>query len=89
MPVHPYMNQTDRGTANSVSGVIGTAGADFKREFTLETYKRFFADAGIHGHKLRPVRGKDPLRGGGARKSTGNGRKLREKHVPEILRQSA
>ena len=46
MPVHPYMNQTDRGTANSVSGVIGKAGADFKREFTLETYKRFFADAG-------------------------------------------
>lgn len=41
MPVHPYMNQTDRGTANSVSGVIGKAGADFKREFTLETYKRF------------------------------------------------
>jgi len=41
-----YMNQTDRGTTNSVSGAIGKAGADFKREFTLDTYKRFFADAG-------------------------------------------
>ena len=25
---------------------IGKAGADFKREFTLDTYKRFFSDAG-------------------------------------------
>lgn len=31
---------------DSVSSVIGRAGADFKREFTLDTYKQFFADAG-------------------------------------------
>ena len=41
-----YMNQTERGTTNSVSGAIGRAGADFKREFTLDTYKQFFDDAG-------------------------------------------
>ena len=41
-----YMNQTERGTTNSVSGAIGKAGADFKREFTLETYRQFFAEAG-------------------------------------------
>lgn len=41
-----YMNQTDKGATNSVSGAIGRAGADFKREFTLDTYKQFFADAG-------------------------------------------
>ena len=41
-----YMNRTERGTTNRVSGAIGKAGAEFKREFTLETYKRFFADAG-------------------------------------------
>ena len=41
-----YMNQTDKGKTNSVSGAIGKAGADFKLEFTLDTYKRFFADAG-------------------------------------------
>ena len=40
------MNRTEKGTTNSVTGVIGKAGADFKREFTLESYKRFFADAG-------------------------------------------
>ena len=41
-----YMNRTDKGRTNSVSGAIGKAGADFKREFTLDTYKRFFIVAG-------------------------------------------
>ncbi len=41
-----YINGTDSGETNSVSDAIGKAGADFKREFTLETYKLFFAEAG-------------------------------------------
>ena len=41
-----YMNRTDKGTTNSVSNAIGKAGADFKREFTPESYRAFFADAG-------------------------------------------
>ena len=41
-----YMNQTEKGSTNSVSDVIGKAGVDFKREFTLDSYRRFFADAG-------------------------------------------
>ena len=41
-----YMNRTDKGRTNGVSDMIGKAGADFKREFTLDTYRRFFADAG-------------------------------------------
>jgi len=44
--VPTYMNQTDKGETNGVSGAIGKAGADFKREFTLDSYKRFFPDAG-------------------------------------------
>ncbi len=40
-----YMNQTDKGKTNKVSNAIGKAGADFKREFTLETYKQFFSEA--------------------------------------------
>lgn len=39
------MNRTDRGGTNRVSGVI-VSEADFKREFTLESYRQFFADAG-------------------------------------------
>lgn len=41
-----YMNRTDKGTTNSISNAIGKAGADFKREFTRESYRAFFADAG-------------------------------------------
>ena len=41
-----YMNETARGTTNPVSSVIGRAGVDFKREFTPESYRRFFAAAG-------------------------------------------
>ena len=41
-----YMNRTDKGTTNRVSNAIGKAGADFKREFTPESYRAFFADAG-------------------------------------------
>ena len=40
-----YMNRTDRGGTNRVSGVI-VSEADFKREFTPESYRQFFADAG-------------------------------------------
>lgn len=41
-----YMNRTDKGRTNGVSDVIGKAGADFKREFTPDTYKRFFSEVG-------------------------------------------
>lgn len=41
-----YMNRTDKGKTNGVSAAIGRAGADFKREFTPDTYRRFFSDAG-------------------------------------------
>ena len=55
-----YMNQTDTGATNKVSGAIGKAGADFKREFTLETYKRFFADAGYIDASYIMCKGKIP-----------------------------
>ena len=41
-----YMNQNDKGGPKRVSGMIGKAGADFKRAFTLASYQQFFADAG-------------------------------------------
>lgn len=55
-----YMNQTEKGNINGVSGAIKKAGADFKREFTLETYKRFFADAGYNAAGYVLCHGKIP-----------------------------
>lgn len=55
-----YMNQTDKGTTNGVSSAIGKAGADFKREFTLDSYRRFFADAGYTDAEYIMCRGRVP-----------------------------
>lgn len=55
-----YMNQTDKGTTNSVSGAIGKAGADFKHEFTLASYRQFFADAGYQDVRLTLCEGRVP-----------------------------
>ena len=55
-----YMNRTEKGRTNSVSGAIGKAGADFKREFTLDTYKEFFAAAGYTEAAYTLCEGKIP-----------------------------
>lgn len=55
-----YMNRTDKGRTNRVSGAIGKAGADFKREFTLDTYRQFFADAGYPDAEYTLCEGRIP-----------------------------
>ena len=55
-----YMNETERGTTNPVSGAIGRAGADFKREFTLESYRQFLSDAGYPDADYTLCRGRIP-----------------------------
>ena len=55
-----YMNQTESGKTNGVSSAIGKAGADFKREFTLDTYKQFFSDAGYPGAAYTMCPGRIP-----------------------------
>lgn len=55
-----YMNRTGKGKTNRVSGVIGKAGADFKREFTLVTYQQFFADAGYTDVQYTMCEGRIP-----------------------------
>ncbi len=55
-----YMNQTDKGTTNSLSGAIGKAGTDFKRAFTLDSYRKFFADAGYANARYTLCKGRIP-----------------------------
>ena len=55
-----YINKTQKGKLNGVSGAIKKAGADFKREFTFDTYKQFFADAGYSTVEYVLCRGKIP-----------------------------
>ena len=41
-----YMNKDDKGKTNGFSDAAQKAGADFKRNFTMESYRQFFLDAG-------------------------------------------
>lgn len=55
-----YMNRTSRGKRNGLSNAIDKAGADFKREFTPETYKEFIAAAGYTNAEFFLCEGKIP-----------------------------
>lgn len=41
-----YMNEKKNGKTNGITNAIDKTGADFKREFTLNSYEQFFKDAG-------------------------------------------
>lgn len=58
--VPTYMNRTDRGSTSGLSKAIGRAGADFRREFTLESYRQFFAEAGYVDAKYTLCEGRIP-----------------------------
>ncbi len=58
--VPTYMNSTKKGKTNGLSSAIDKAGADFKREFTLETYKEFIAAAGFPNAEFSFCEGKIP-----------------------------
>ena len=55
-----YMNRTDKGGTNCVSDAIGKAGADFKRAFTPDSYRQFFADAGYPDAEYTLCEGRIP-----------------------------
>ena len=54
------MNKNDKGKTSGFVNVIGKAGADFKRQFTFDTYKRFIKDAGYENVKYTLIEGKIP-----------------------------
>ena len=55
-----YMNKDDKGKTNGFSGAVGKAGADFKREFTAESYRQFFLEAGYPDVKVSLADGRIP-----------------------------
>ena len=56
----PYMNENEKGETNAITAQIGKAGADFKREFTLASYQKFFADEGYQNVTYTWCDGKVP-----------------------------
>ena len=55
-----YMNKNDKGKVSGFINVIGKAGADFKRQFTFDTYKKFIKDAGYENVEYTLIEGKIP-----------------------------
>lgn len=43
--VPTYMNRSEQGKTSGFASTVGRAGADFKRQFTFDTYKQFIAAA--------------------------------------------
>ena len=55
-----YMNRDRRGRTSGFAKTVGKAGADFKRQFTVESYRRFFLDAGYRDVRITLAEGRIP-----------------------------
>ena len=55
-----YMNRNRKGETSGFASAVGKAGADFKRQFTVESYRQFFLDAGYGDVKITLAEGRIP-----------------------------
>ena len=55
-----YMNRDRRGNTSGFATAVGKAGADFKRQFTVESYRQFFMDAGYGDVSIQLAEGRIP-----------------------------
>ena len=54
------MNKDAKGNTSGCAGAVGKAGADFKRQFTVESYRQFFLDAGYTDVQIQLADGRIP-----------------------------
>ena len=55
-----YMNKNKKGKTGGIVSVIDKTGAAFKRQFTVESYRQFFLEAGYTDVTIRLAEGKIP-----------------------------
>ena len=55
-----YINNKTKGKPKLVVKCLEKLGADFKKEFTFDSYKQFFAKAGFEGVQYKLINGKLP-----------------------------
>ena len=55
-----YMNKDDKEKTSGFAGAVGKAGADFKRQFTADSYRQFFLDAGYPDAEVTLADGRIP-----------------------------
>ena len=55
-----YMNRDKKGNTSGFATAVGKAGADFKRQFTVDSYRQFFLDAGYRNVSIQLAEGRIP-----------------------------
>ena len=55
-----YMNKDSKGKTSGFTATVGKAGADFKRQFTVDSYRPFFLDAGYFDVRILLAEGRIP-----------------------------
>ena len=55
-----YMNRDRKGRTSGFAKTVGKAGADFKRQFTVESYRQFFLGAGYRDVQITLAEGRIP-----------------------------
>ena len=55
-----YMNKDSKGKTSGFARTVGKAGADFKRQFTVDSYRQFFLDAGYSDVQIILADGRIP-----------------------------
>ena len=60
MIIPTYMNKNSKGKTSGFAATVGKAGADFKRQFTVDSYRQFFLDAGYSDVQIILADGRIP-----------------------------
>ena len=68
-----YMNRDRKGRTSGFAKTVGKAGADFKRQFTVESYRQFFLDAGYRDVRITLAEGRIPCAVAVMKKKEGDG----------------
>lgn len=55
-----YMNKNEKGKTSGFANTVGKAGADFKRQFTYDTYMEFIKEAGYENAEYSLIEEKIP-----------------------------
>lgn len=55
-----YMNRDQKGKESGFASAVGKAGADFKRQFTVDSYRQFFLDNGYPDVSITVAEGRIP-----------------------------
>ena len=67
-----YMNRDSKDKTNVFASTVGKAGADFKRQFTVESYQQFFMEAGYEDVQITLAEGRIPCAVAVIKKPTGD-----------------